>query len=197
MPRASRARSEPATSAIRFCQPIHSRTRVSTTSSGNAPPRSSTSWNSRTLKRSPSLLLRFLAQRAKPQLADLVRERLTGPGDVAFELRLDVVRGERRVLGEAAPRLFDVPAEPVDAGVGDEPARAPHLVGVPTEALIRIAIDAHLLAEKLGIQAPAFDERRRPGVAAEVRHDLRAPAPSAICRWWPGTASCTVSAGSS
>ena len=37
------------------------------------------------------LLLGFPPQRAEPQLADLVRERLAGPGDIAFELRLDVV----------------------------------------------------------------------------------------------------------
>src|SRR5690606_8263854 len=50
------------------------------------------------------------AQRAQTQLPDLVCKCLTGPGDVALELRLNVVRRQGGVVGETAARLFDSPA---------------------------------------------------------------------------------------
>src|SRR5690606_32027763 len=55
--------------------------------------------------------LRLIAQGPQPQLADLVCKRLRRPGDITLELGLDVMRRERRILGEARACAFDVPAE--------------------------------------------------------------------------------------
>src|SRR5690606_27372787 len=90
-----------------------------------------------------------------------------------LELRLDVMRRERRVLGETTPRLLDVPAEPVNACIGDQTAGAPHFVRIPSEALVRVPIYAHFLTEELRVQTPALDEGRRAGAAAEVRQILQ------------------------
>ncbi len=58
---------------------------------GSAPLSSNLSWNSRTLKFSPERLLGVATQATETQLADLVRQRLARPGDVALQLGLDVV----------------------------------------------------------------------------------------------------------
>ncbi|MOA56261.1 hypothetical protein D3C78_1802110 [compost metagenome] len=56
----------------------------------------------------------------------------------------------------------------MQAGVGHQAASAPHLVAETAEALIGGAIDAHFLAEELGIEAPTLDEGGHVGAAPVV-----------------------------
>ena len=150
-------------------------------SSGTAPLPRTTSWNSRTSKRVPSVLLGASAQLLDLQLAELVGERLARPGDVAVDLRLDLVERQRGVRGQVVDGLLARPAHRVDAGVDDEAAGAPHLVGQPAEVAVGIRVDARLEAQPLAVEPPALAERRDVGVAAEIRQvaELAAAARSA------------------
>ena len=107
------------------------------------------------------------ADGAQADLANLVGEGLAGPADVALKLGLDIVRRQGGVVGETGAGLFDGPAHPVHAGVGDQTTGAPHLVAEAAEPLFGRAVEAHLLAEELRIQAPALGEGGDAGVAAE------------------------------
>jgi len=109
------------------------------------------------------------AQLLDAQLADLVGERLPGPGDVAIDLVDDVVLALRGVRLEELDRLLARPALVVQAGVDDEPHGAPHLVGELAELVVGILVEPHFLAEALAVQRPALDERRRLEAAAEPR----------------------------
>ena len=69
-------------------------------------------------------------------------------------------------------RLFAAPPVVVDAGIDDQPRRAPHLIGKPTELLVGRAVDAHLLAEMFDIEPPALAETGEIGLPAEPRSFL-------------------------
>ena len=56
------------------------------------------------------------------------------------------------------------------AGVDDQAAGAPDLVHELPELCIRIVVETHLIAERLGVKPPSFDKRRVAAVASEVRH---------------------------
>ena len=112
---------------------------------------------------------RLAAQLLDLQLADLVRQRLARPGDVAVDLVDDVELGLRRVRLEVVDRLLPRPVLVVHAGVDDEPHGAPHLVGELAELVVGVLVEAHLLAEALAVEAPALDERGGLEVAAELR----------------------------
>ncbi len=111
------------------------------------------------------LLLGVRSQLLDLELTGLVRERLTRRGDVAVDLDDDVVLRLRRVGGEVVDRLLPRHALRVDAGVDDEPDRAPHLVRELAELRVRVLVEADARTEALGVQRPSFDER---GVAAEA-----------------------------
>src|SRR5579884_3784708 len=68
------------------------------------------------------------AQLADLELADLVRQRLAGVGDVAVDLVGDVELRLRGVGEEIVDRALARPALRVDPGVDDQPDRSPHLV---------------------------------------------------------------------
>ena len=82
---------------------------------------------------------RLTAQLLDLQLADLVRERLAGPGDVAIHLELDFRRRERAVFLQAGHRTLARPAHYVHAGIDDQPARAPDLERKAAELFVRVA----------------------------------------------------------
>ena len=71
--------------------------------------------------------------------------------------------------GEEVDRLLARPALRVKAGVDDEPARAPHLVGQAAEVAVRVGVEAHLQAEVLRVESPALAERVDVEEAAERR----------------------------
>ena len=56
----------------------------------------------------------------------------------------------------------------MQAGVGHQAAGAPHLVAEAAEALVGVAVDAHFLAQELGIEAPALGEGGHVGAATVV-----------------------------
>src|SRR5690606_30744702 len=111
-------------------------------------------------------LLRARAQFDDADLAELVTQRLAGPGDVAVDLGLDLVLAERGLRSEVVDRLLPGPALVMHAGVDHQPRGAPHLVGFAPEHLVGRLVDAHFLAELLAVQRPSFAIRRDVVVAA-------------------------------
>ncbi len=89
--------------------------RCSSTGRGTEPSARITSWNFRWSNARPELFLGFTAVPADLQLAELVGEGLSGPGDVAFDLGGDLVLGERGVGAQVVHRLLAAPAELMDA----------------------------------------------------------------------------------
>src|SRR3954453_14977140 len=69
--------------------------------------------------------LGFGAKASDLEVARHVRARLSGPRDVAIDLLRRLRRRHRGVLEEESDRAIAIPAERVEAGVDDEPARAP------------------------------------------------------------------------
>ena len=113
----------------------------------------------------------------EPQLADLefaelVAARLARPRDIPIDLGGDVELAQRRVPPHEVDGLLTRPAERVDAGVDDETARAPHLIGEPAEVVVRRLVQTHLHAKPLAVQRPALAKRGHPHVAAKLRNVL-------------------------
>src|ERR1700733_14027553 len=89
-------------------------------------------------------------------LAEVVRERLPGPGDVAVDLGADLALWQRGVLAEIVERLLARPPLGVDAGVDYQARRAPDLVAEHAEAVVGRVVHAHLAAELLAVERPAL-----------------------------------------
>src|SRR5258706_9688782 len=97
-----------------------------------------------------------LAQLLDLERADLVAERLPGRGHVALDV---VLRGLFRAAERLAPIGDGFLARPplvVQAGVDDEARGAHELGGEVSRVRIRILVEAHLLAERLGVERPAL-----------------------------------------
>src|SRR5438477_11876638 len=118
------------------------------------------------------LLPRPLPQLQDLQLPDLVRERLRRHGDVAVGLHLYVELVDGRVRVEEIDDLLPVPALRVQSGVDDETDRAEHLVLETPEVAVGVLVEADLLAEPLGVERPALDERGVEGLLADRRQAL-------------------------
>src|SRR3546814_15276329 len=88
--------------------------------------------------------------------AVLVAQRLRRPGDVAFDLGVDLVLGQRGAVAQVGQGLVAGPAHVVHAGVDHQPAGAPHGVGQAAAVLVGGFVDAHLHAQVLAVQAPAL-----------------------------------------
>src|SRR3546814_16975871 len=103
-------------------------------------------------------LLRLVAQLHDADLADHVAGRLAGIVDVALDLLDDVALAHQRVFLEIVDRLLAAPALGVEAGVDHPPHRPQELRGEHAELRHGIAVEAHLLADPLGIKdtAPAI-----------------------------------------
>ena len=111
----------------------------------------------------------FVAQPQDRELADLVAERLARVSDVAVGLGLHVGLVDRRVVVEELHDLLARPVLGVQAGVDDQADRAQHLVLQVAVVVVRILVEADLLAEPLGVQRPALDVRVVAALLAERR----------------------------
>src|SRR5438093_6160594 len=111
--------------------------------------------------------LRVGAKAPDLELADLVGERLSRPGDVAVHLVHDVVLREGGVREHELDRLVPGPALRVHARVDHEPARAPCVVGQHPDPVEVRGIQAHLVRQALRVEAPSLRDRRHPAVLSE------------------------------
>jgi hypothetical protein len=82
-------------------------------------------------------------------------------------------------------RLLAGPTLGVDAGVDHQAHRAQHLVVERAEPLIGILVEAHVVAQRLRIERPAFDEGRVPPKRMNGGSRLFSCA-RLIWKWWPG-----------
>src|SRR5256712_10921672 len=116
--------------------------------------------------------LRFFAQLADLELADLVRQCLPWPNDVPVNFRDHVLIGLSRVFAEIVDSLLPRPTHGMHSGIHHEPHGAPHFVAELAEFRIRIFVHPYLFAETLGIQRPAFYEGCIASVPAEFRNSF-------------------------
>ena len=65
--------------------------------------------------------------------------------------------------------LLAGPAERMDPGVDHQPAGAKHLGREVAELLVRVLVEAHLVAQALGVQCPAFAVGDKPGESPKTR----------------------------
>ena len=79
------------------------------------------------VERGSERVLGLRPEREDLALAELVGQRLARHREVAVDLVDDVVLGERGVIDHEVDRLVAAPAERVDPGVDDEPARPPRV----------------------------------------------------------------------
>src|SRR5215831_12426465 len=98
-------------------------------------------------------LFGLLAELHDLELAHFVSESLRGPGDVAIDFGQ---RNLRRVLLEKSNRLLACPAHGVNAGVDDQANGAEAFACETTKAIVGIAIQTELAAERFRIKSPAF-----------------------------------------
>src|SRR5690606_10176752 len=103
-------------------------------------------------------------------VSDLVAARLPDPAAIAVDLARDLERVRPVALDEELHPLLARPALGVDAGIDDEAASAESDRLEIAEAPDReIVVEAELVGELFGIEAPAF----RIGVEGEHRTDQR------------------------
>src|SRR5262249_21946430 len=76
------------------------------------------------------------------------------------------------VLHHEVDSLLPIPVEVMHAGIDNEPAGAPDLVHKLSEFRIRIIVETHLVAERLGVQSPSFDKRSIASVTPKIRNIL-------------------------
>src|SRR5882724_412910 len=98
------------------------------------------------------------------ELADLVAERLAGPGHVALHLALCAFTP----AAEVGDGLLARPALGVQPDVDDEALRAEQLGPQHAQAVVAIAVRSQLEAEALGVERPALAKRVVPGEAAKA-----------------------------
>src|SRR5580658_4472918 len=117
----------------------------------------------------------FLCRRAQLpyfQLPQLVSQRLTWPDDIAINLDGDVLIRLPGIVFEELYGLIARPPHRMHPGIDHQANGAPHLVGELAELRIRILQQPNFFPEALGIQRPAFNERRIADMLAELRHVL-------------------------
>src|SRR5439155_2114687 len=98
------------------------------------------------------------------ELANLVAERLTGPGHVALRLTLRILTR----AAEIGDGPFARPALGVEPDVDDETLGPEQLRPQHAEAVVAIAVHAELGAEAFGVERPALAERVVPAKAAKA-----------------------------
>ena len=163
------ARRRPAAPVCATASSAQAYTTSASVGSGRAPSERIASWKPADVERGAHPALGLLADPEQLQLAGLVGERLAGQRDVAVDLVGDGARRERGVGEHVVDRLLAGPAHRVDAGVDDEPRRPPGVERQHPEPVEVAGVEAHLVGQPLGVQAPALEVGRRPEVAAEVR----------------------------
>ena len=103
------------------------------------------------------------------QFPHLVRQRLTGPGDVAIDLGAHVLQRQRRIVRQVLQRLVPCPALVVHAGIHHQPHGAPHFVAQAPEVIVGRFVDVHFDGEFLAVQPPSLSEGVRVEGLAELR----------------------------
>src|SRR5688572_28098855 len=94
--------------------------------------------------------LGLAAQRADADLANLVRERLAGPGDVALDLGDDVGASYRRVGPHVVDSLFARPALRVQPRIDHEPHGPPDLHHQRAKLAVWIVVQPELAPQRFG-----------------------------------------------
>ena len=107
----------------------------------------------------------LFAQPLDGHRAELVGQRLRRVGDVALDFGGGVGAAHARVRQHVVDRPLAAPALGVEPGVDHQPHRPQHLVVERAPVLHRIGVEPHVVAQRLGIERPAFDEG---GVAVEA-----------------------------
>jgi len=121
----------------------------------------------------PERVLRPLTQAHDLALAGHVGERLAGPGDVTVDFVAHVDARGRGAGVHEVDRLLTRPSQVVNAGVHDEPTGTERREGQHPEPRDSTAVQADLVGEALGIQAPALVEGAQLGVdVAPVPRDV-------------------------
>ena len=113
------------------------------------------------------------AQIPHQEFTGLVGQGLTGPGDIAQDFCSHIVRRKGRVFQEAGFGVFLAPAHVMHAGIHDETAGPPHLIGQLAKSLIRCGVQAHILGQGLGVEAPSLTKGGDIGLATEIRHTFQ------------------------
>ncbi len=106
-------------------------------------------------------------------LAALVGEGLSGPRDVSIDLGGDLEEGKGRVVDEKIDRLLSRPSEGVDASINDKTTCTKHLIIETSKIDVWIGVEAHTLAQTLGIEGPTLDEGGPIAVDAKSRKVLK------------------------
>ena len=102
------------------------------------------------------LFLGSLPELLDLELAELVRQCLARPDDVAVDLDDDVMLGLADVLHELSDGLLPRPAEGMHAGVDHQPGGPPGLVRQQADAVEVGGVEAHLFGQALGVERPAL-----------------------------------------
>ncbi len=111
----------------------------------------------------------FGAQLEDMQLADHVGQRLPGPDDVAVHFGVDILSGECRIVLHVADGALAAPAIVMNAGVHHQAHGAPHLIIQIAEFGVGGGVKAEFVAQRFGIQRPAFAVHVVVGEAAKRR----------------------------
>ena len=97
------------------------------------------------------MLLGLGAQREDRELADLVTERLCGPGHVAQDLNGGDAFGLAAFLNQVRDRLRPRPALGMEAGIGHQAAGPQELHGIAPDEIERLLVKAELMAEGFSV----------------------------------------------
>src|SRR5690554_647566 len=100
----------------------------------------------------------FFAEFTDLDLTNFVGYRLAGPGDVAVNFGVDLVKGKRGVGSQIFYRLLAGPAQGMHSCVYHQSAGTPLLVGEFSKEFVRRGVDPHFFSKEFGIQSPAFPE---------------------------------------
>ena len=98
----------------------------------------------------------LLAQPQDLALPDEIPQRLAGQGDIAIYLRVDKLLGHGRVRQGELPGPRPAPAARMQSAVDDEPDGAPGGTAEHAEPLYVVRVQAELVGQPLGVQAPAL-----------------------------------------
>src|SRR4051794_35013147 len=96
---------------------------------------------------------------AKPEVAQLVSERLARHADVTIHFCCQGFERHRHVLAEKGDRLIATPLLRVYTGIEYQPHGAPHLHFEAAVTLLGRIIKIHVLAQGLAVEGPAFEAR--------------------------------------
>ena len=116
----------------------------------------------------PQLLFGAFAQLADLELAELVAACLAGAGDVSVGLGLDGGFVDGMGVAHVLYHLIAAPAHVVNAGVYHQTHSPEQFRAEAAVVGARVLVEADLLAEFLGVEAPALGVRGVPPVLAEL-----------------------------